>query len=485
MANNAATDSSQNDVWVLRIGVVRGNDLVEERLVTFGQSVSVGTKSSNLFHLPDLDIDGFSERFELFEFKNDRYHLHFTEQMLGKIQSGKDAVTLADLVSGGSLGPSRATEKKGLYQLPLSKLVKGKIELGEYSFLFQYQSTPAVVVQQKKVSNTSISEGLAEDDAIFLSFLGFFSVVAAGMIWWIAVQPRPELLDQEEVEELIAEYLDLDDIEPEEPIEEPTEDTDEVDENAPVDPNKKPVEDKPEEVEKPAPTDKPTQEEKQEVTKKATASANMSDEDRAAAEAAVSKSFLFQAIGTVGEGSGGVVTSAFGGEGAADVDLDKVLDGVTDGQMAVSDAQMTVKGQMDKSGKATTKVGVESAEGKGGKSVAGSGPKTVVPKSVAKVQKIETAMGECADGINKTVRKYLSQVKTCHDISLKSNPSVAGRVEIEVMIESGKVTSTSLVKNSTGDKKVGSCIEKKIVKWRFPSSCSDIAVLPFALSPKN
>ena len=67
-------------------------------------------------------------------------------------------------------------------------------------------------------------------------------------------------------------------------------------------------------------------------------------------ENAVSKSFLFQAIGTVGEGSG-VVTSAFGGGDAANVDLDQVLDGVTDGQMAVNDAQMTVKGQMDKSGR--------------------------------------------------------------------------------------------------------------------------------------
>ena len=162
-----------------------------------------------------------------------------------------------------------------------------------------------------------------------------------------------------------------------------------------------------------------------------------------------------------------------------------MLDGVTDGQMAVNDAQMTVKGQMDKSGKATTKVGVVSADGKGGSATVGSGPKTVVPKSVAKVQKIDTMMGSCSDGINRTVRKYLSQVKTCHDISLKSNPAVQGRVEIEVEIMDGAVSSTSLIKNSTGDSKVASCIEKKIRRWKFPGECSDIAVLPFALSPKN
>ena len=348
--------------------------------------------------------------------------------------------------------------------------------------MFQFVSTPAVVVQKSK--EVEVAGGLAEDDAIFLSFLGFFSVVAAGIIWWIAIQPRPELLDADEVEELLAEYLDLEEVEPDEPVEEPSEEDTDADEDAPVDPNK--VEPKKADAEKveEKPADKPTPKEKEEVTKKATASANMSDSDRAAAQDAVSKSFLFQAIGTVGEGSG-VVTSAFGGEGGENVDLDKVLDGVTDGQMAVNDAQMTVKGAMDKSGKATTKVGVVSAEGKGGSSVAGPGPKTVAPKSVAKIQKIDTAMGECADGINKTVRKYLSQVKTCHDISLKSNPAVAGRVEIEVEIMDGKVSVTSMIKNTTGDSKVGSCIEKKIKKWRFPSSCSDFAVLPFALSPKN
>ena len=149
-------------------------------------------------------------------------------------------------------------------------------------------------------------------------------------------------MDQEEVEDLIAEYLDLEVEEPEEPVDEPSDEL-ETDENAVPDPNKVAEKPKPEETEKPEPTDKPTPKEKQEVAKKATASANMSADDRKAAENAVSKSFLFQAIGTVGEGSG-VVTSAFGGGDAANVDLDQVLDGVTDGQMAVNDAQMTVKG---------------------------------------------------------------------------------------------------------------------------------------------
>lgn len=488
MAKTTASHNETEEVWVLRVGLyhlARGTR--ENRLVQSEQSVSIGSLESNLFCLDGVE-DTIGERFDLVQFRSGTYYLMFTEDMNGVIEfikdDGKTEVSLASLRDGEQAGGTRAVEKRGVYQVALGNKneCRGKIEVGEYTFLLHYKSTPAVVVQQKK--EDIVSTSLDEDDVVFLSLLGFFSFVAAGLIWWISVQPRPELLDQEEVEELIAEYLELEAEEPEEPDPEPSEEPDTDDENAVVDPNKVAEKAEPTETETPEPTDKPTPEEKQEVTEKATASANMSNEDRAAAEDAVSKSFLFQAIGTVGEGSG-VVTSAFGGGDAANVDLDQVLDGVTDGQMAVNDAQMTVKGQMDKSGKATTKVGVVSADGKGGKATVGAGPKTVVPKSVTKVQKIDTAMGSCSDGINKTVRKYLSQVKTCHNLSLKNNPGVAGRVEIEVEIMDGAVSGTSLLKNSTGDAKVASCIEKKIRRWKFPAECSDIAVLPFALSPKN
>jgi hypothetical protein len=300
-------------------------------------------------------------------------------------------------------------------------------------------------------------------------------------MWWVANAERPELLDKAETEALIAEYLDLDVPEPVDEVAEPTE---EVDDTI-VDPNKTAQADKPEPDPEPEEKAEPQEvPDKKVVEKKADRAGKMSNDDRKAAEAVVAKSFLIQQIGTAGTGSG-VVTSAFGGEGSANKDLDQILDGVTDGQIATNDAQMRTIGQMDKSGKATTKVGVVSAEGKGGTSTAGSGPKAVAPKSNTKINKIDSAMGTCSDEINKTVRKYLSQVKTCHDISLKNNPDVAGRVEIDVEIMDGKVTMASVSKNTTGDSSVGSCIERKIKRWKFPATCSDIAVFPFALSPKK
>ena len=112
-------------------------------------------------------------------------------------------------------------------------------------------------------------------------------------------------------------------------------------------------------------------------------------------------------------------------------------------------------------------------------------PKIVVPKAVAKVQKIDTALGECADGINSVVRRYLPQIKQCHEARLKTNPKVAGRLVVDVDIEDGVVTSVRAGKNTTGDVALAKCIERKVRRWKFPEECTDLASLPFLLSPQK
>lgn len=479
LANNANRQSEE--INVLRVGVVRDKQVVDERIVKAGEAVTIGTGQFNTFTFDDVEAE-VGERFELFGYKHGAYYLRFAEHMSGMIKADDDSVSIADLKSGTPLAGQRAIERKGDYTFTLSESSKGRVEFAGYSFVFHFVSSPAVVVQHKAITNEMVFD---DDDKNFASILGLFSVTFGALMWWVTIQPRPELLEKDEVDELIAGYLELE--EPPEEPEMPTEPSSEEVDDSKVDPNKTAeAKTEPEEkVEEPQETaEKEKVESVEQVEKRAERSGKMSDEDRAAAEAVVAKSFLFQQIGTVGEGSG-VVTSAFGGEDGASADLDQILDGVTDGQVATNDAQMRTRGQIDKSGRAETKVGVVSAEGKGGSSVAGPGPKTVAPKSNTKINKIDSAMGTCSDEINKTVRKYLSQVKTCHDISLKSNPAVAGRVEVDVEITDGKVTMASVSKNTTGDSGVATCIERKVKRWNFPSTCSDMAVFPFALSPKK
>ena len=466
-------NGTTEDVSVLRIGVVKDRELVDERLIQPGQAVSVGSDSLCTFVIEGEDVAFLGESFTLFESKGDHYSLIFTDNMKGMIRTGDSSTQLDELISSQKVG------KKGKnYQYQIEQEFKGKIEVGSYNFLFQFVKVPAVAIKDENALQPKL---LAEDDYVFIGFLVLYMLVLSAGILWVATQERPELLDKEEVAQLVAQYLDV----PDEPEEELTPEPDDMPEpEIAVDPDKT--------VEKVAePSDAPVEKaevpSKVEQDKTIEATKNMSADQRADAEAAVEQSFLFQALATTGNSKGGTfVSSAFGGDGGEGVDLDAILDGVTDGQMAQTDSQMKVKGQMDKSGRAlaNASAGTKKA-GSGGKVGAGTGPKTTAPKSQAKVQKIEMAEGVCSDAITKTVRKYLAQVTSCHDSSLKSNPNVQGRIVVDVEIADGKVMMAKVSSNKTGDNGLGACIEKRINRWKFPSDCSDFVSLPFALSPKN
>lgn len=106
------------------------------------------------------------------------------------------------------------------------------------------------------------------------------------------------------------------------------------------------------------------------------------------------------------------------------------------------------------------------------------------PKSSVTVQNIEITAGACITEITKTVHKYLAQVTSCHVSALKFDPEVKGRIVIDVEIVEGRTMIAKTASNKTGNQALGSCIEKRIKRWNFPSDCTDVVSIPFALSPK-
>ena len=121
MAKTTASQSSHEskEIWVLRVGVARDRQIVEERLVNFGQSVTIGSLQSNLFSVPGIEaITG--ERYELFQYRNGMYHFLFTDQMSGVIQISDSTITLEALRNGDSVSGVRAVEKRGIYQVSLT-----------------------------------------------------------------------------------------------------------------------------------------------------------------------------------------------------------------------------------------------------------------------------------------------------------------------------------------------------------------------------
>ena len=73
---------------ILRVAIIQGGKIVEERHVRRPDSVSVGQDAKNTFVIPASNLPS---SFPVFDFRGTHYYLLFTERMEGRVQlRGKD-----------------------------------------------------------------------------------------------------------------------------------------------------------------------------------------------------------------------------------------------------------------------------------------------------------------------------------------------------------------------------------------------------------
>ncbi len=119
----------------LRIGVLLGGKIVEERLIRERIDVTIGQSAKCTFSIP---LEELPKQWAVFEVKNDRYVLNFTSKMDGRLSDGDKVLTLEQAKTGG------AVRHEDHWSLPLSSQARGKISLGELTLLFQFVSAPPV-----------------------------------------------------------------------------------------------------------------------------------------------------------------------------------------------------------------------------------------------------------------------------------------------------------------------------------------------------
>ncbi len=119
---------------VLRIGVMQGTRMSEERIIRDRGTVTVGTTERNTFTVAAPELPG---SFELFSMVGGQYFLNFTEKMEGQLALPEGFKKLADLRNS-------PTAKRGPtgWQVALAESSRGKIQLGEVMFLFQFVVPP-------------------------------------------------------------------------------------------------------------------------------------------------------------------------------------------------------------------------------------------------------------------------------------------------------------------------------------------------------
>jgi hypothetical protein len=147
---------------VLRIGLVAAGRILEERIVKQRTSVTVGPSEKSTFVVQA----NLPPQFKLFELIGGDYYLNFLDGMTGRIAL---ATGITDLVAlkgqAKRVGPA--------YQVRLTEEARGKVVIGEMTFLFQFVAPPPV--QPRPQLPLSVKGGLASQIDWSLTIIAAFS----------------------------------------------------------------------------------------------------------------------------------------------------------------------------------------------------------------------------------------------------------------------------------------------------------------------
>lgn len=440
---------------VLRIGVVVDGKIAQERLIRIGETVTVGESNRNTFLMSGTQI---GERHEIFIARQDAYILSVPEWVEGKI-SWKDGIRGLDELRGRGEG----VRKGDVWQYNLNENVRGKVNVGPYTLLFQFVPPPPEPIRQ--VSAADFKPKMFDgDDPLFHGLLGVFTLIASTFMVWVWTTPLPEQSPEDLIEDATALVVER----RIEAIVEPQE----------VEVADDEVDDKPEQKK----DEKPTEETKTEDAPKEQAAPAQKQE--VSRDSVAKKSLLIQMLGSAGAtgGASGAVADIIGDDSASMAGLDQALAGVSGAQAAQSGATGGVKGGTA-GGREDAKVGVGVVTG--GKTSTGTGAAVTIKKPVVDVSAsvdADVAEGD-AGSIASVVKKSSGRIASCVDQALKANPDLNGRVSVGWTIEAGKVTSAKLVKNTTGDAALGECVVRAVRGFRFDAALTaEVSEYPWVVS---
>jgi outer membrane biosynthesis protein TonB len=420
---------------VLRVGVIQGGKIVEERVIPARQPVSVGTAAKNTIVVPQ---SGLAATATVFAWQGDRYQLCFAEGMEGRIQGGKGSADFGALVAQG------LAKKEGRgYSVPVAEDQRGKIVLGEVTLLWQFV-TPPPEAPRLVLPKEAKGNHFKSMDTLFVTVLLISMLLHGGAYVALANTDLPSELTLEEIPDRYAKVL--------------------IPDKAPL-----PVIEKKEEPK--AGGEEKKAEEPKKGAKKGEAKALSAEEQAAAkaahaaavARAAQSKGML-KVLTALGSGGGGGSAKDVFGAGGGMTDVATALSGA--GGVAVATDPGAGGGRKGGGQGGAASIG-DLATGGGGKVGYGAKSEVRVAGTVA-AEEAEVDSAEI-DGakLGAFVRARNGLVKTCYENALKRNPSLKGKISIRfTILETGGLADISPSANSLGSAEVAACIINTMRTWR-------------------
>lgn len=461
--------STQRLPKVLRIGIIQGGKIIEERIVRQRETVTVGRSEKNTFVLPAQDLP--SSKFDLFETRGGPYTLNFTQSMGGRVSVDGTVTELAELRNSG-----RARRKGKLFRLRLNDKARGKIVMGESTVLFQFVAPPPI--QPRPQLPAAVRGGMFRSMDWVITTLWVISFLLHGAVitWWETTDwPVVSAWDK---------YLQLQE------LVDPNTDATFEKKKAEADDGEGEAEETEDEGEEEQEEKKPTKRaEPQGPQKSAAEIARERAEKRAALAEKLAQSGINKILGTLGgEGADGAIADVLRG-GDVGADQDDLLSQVSGVGVATGETGGSLKGPAGGKGSGEA-ADISQITMKGGD----ANVKTAGPGSEKQVKgRVRKKSPSAVDGtgmlspqdVAKVVNRRIGAIKGCYERALRRNPNLEGKVTIRFTVSgSGKVTTARATVNELSPD-VGSCIVGAFKRFRFPPPEGGTATFeyPFLFTP--
>jgi hypothetical protein len=421
---------------ILRLGIIQGGRIVEERLVRRRESITIGQSARNMFVVPS---EALPRQWMLFEITPRGYVAHFADAMDARIAVGNEIISLAQLKQAGKIKRHGQS-----WVMLLDERSRGKITVGDMTILFQFVTPPPP--QPRPQLPPSVRGSFASNlDWGFTIIAGASFVAHVAFVLYLRSVDWPRKPDIEAIPDRFVQMVVR---KPEPPKETPKVEKKE----------EKKAEDKPKVAAAARPKKEVSPEEK----------ARIDAERRARLAEQVRNTGILKLLGAKADGAGSIADVL--GKGDVDRDQQRAFEGVGGLSVATGDAALRgVKSGTGGSGRVANIAGLRGAGSIAGASTGNVGAERRV---TAVVRNEPPAVDGQLDPniIVKEVRARMGAIKACYERALKRNPSLSGKIAMRWTITpAGTVTGVDVDQDTMNDSDVSSCIKSQISHWRFPA----------------
>jgi TonB family protein len=426
--------SSAADRRSLRVGVLLGNHIVEERVLPAGRPVTLGTSARCTLVVP---ADGAEARWRLFDWRRGQCVLRWRPSMSGRLAIGEKVIAL---------------DRQGGHMV-LPRAARGKVTLGELTVLFQMLATRPMA--RPRLPACIRGSALAGMDRVFAGFLALSLAGHLALVVSLRRVDWPRAPDPERVADDFKQFL----------VRRP--------------PVVTPLPSQPQKRTAPGPA----------VTHRPKGPASVpkpvaEGERRAALVERVSKMGVLALL--TAKGSDGAFADLLG-KGGVERAQEQALAGVNGLQVASADPGFAVRPDTGQGrvasihdiGNGLTRIATVDIRGRDERRVPSVQPDRPIIE--------EGSAGQVdASQLRREMKTRVGALRTCYERALKRDPGLGGKLLLRfTILPVGTVTSVELESDSLNDPDMTRCVRQSVAGWRFsaPEGGAVEVAFPFVFQP--